>query len=219
MRTIAVSPSAPLWPDGDPRPMVRPGADRAATRSGRTAVERSGRWPRPGQQLSDEAVVRTLYEEHGRSLLAYATRLTGDRTAAEDVVQETLVRAWRHASTLTEERGSVRGWLLTVARNIVTDRARARAARPTEVAESPATPPIERDHSETVVDTMVVLDALDQVSPEHRDVLVEIYYRGRSVTEAATVLGIPPGTVKSRTYYALRALRAAIGGPEPEVAR
>jgi RNA polymerase sigma-70 factor (ECF subfamily) len=182
-------------------------------------VERSGRWPRPGQQLSDEAVVRTLYEEHGRSLLAYATRLTGDRAAAEDVVQETLVRAWRHASTLTEERGSVRGWLLTVARNIVTDRARARAARPTEVAESPATPPIERDHSESVVDTMVVLDALDQVSPEHRDVLVEIYYRGRSVTEAATVLGIPPGTVKSRTYYALRALRAAIGGPEPEVAR
>lgn len=182
-------------------------------------MEGSGRWPRPGQQLSDEAVVRTLYEEHGRSLLAYATRLTGDRAAAEDVVQETLVRAWRHASTLTEERGSVRGWLLTVARNIVTDRARARAARPAEVAESPASPPIERDHSDTVVDTMVVLDALDQVSPEHRDVLVEIYYRGRSVTEAARVLGIPPGTVKSRTYYALRALRAAIGGPEPEVAR
>ncbi len=182
-------------------------------------MEGSGRWPRPGQQLSDEAVVRTLYEEHGRSLLAYATRLTGDRAAAEDVVQETLVRAWRHASTLTEDRGSVRGWLLTVARNIVTDRARARAARPAEVAESPTSPPIERDHSDTVVDTMVVLDALDQVSPEHRDVLVEIYYRGRSVTEAARVLGIPPGTVKSRTYYALRALRAAIGGPEPEVAR
>jgi RNA polymerase sigma-70 factor (ECF subfamily) len=180
-------------------------------------VARTGR--RPGPPTNDEAIVRSLYEQHGRSLLAYATRLTGDRAAAEDVVQETLVRAWKHAATLSEERGSVRGWLLTVARNIVTDRARAKAARPQEVAESPATPPIERDHSQTVVDTMVVLEALDRVSPEHRDVLVELYYRGRSVNEAATALGIPPGTVKSRSYYALRALKAAIGGAEPEVAR
>lgn len=167
----------------------------------------------------DEAIVRALYEEHGRSLLAYATRLTNDRAAAEDVVQETLVRAWKHADKLVESRGSVRGWLLTVARNIITDRARAKAVRPAEVAESPATPPIERDHSDTVVDTMVVTDALDKVSGEHRDVLVELYYRGRSVAEAAAELGIPPGTVKSRSYYALRALRAAIGGPEKEVAR
>ncbi len=180
-------------------------------------MARTGR--RPGPPTNDEAIVRSLYEQHGRSLLAYATRLTGDRAAAEDVVQETLVRAWKHAATLSEERGSVRGWLLTVARNIVTDRARAKAARPQEVAESPATPPIERDHSQTVVDTMVVLEALDRVSPEHRDVLVELYYRGRSVNEAATALGIPPGTVKSRSYYALRALKAAIGGAEPEVAR
>ncbi|HZO63531.1 MAG: sigma-70 family RNA polymerase sigma factor [Kribbellaceae bacterium] len=180
-------------------------------------MARTGR--RPGPPTNDEAIVRSLYEQHGRSLLAYATRLTGDRAAAEDVVQETLVRAWKHAATLSEERGSVRGWLLTVARNIVTDRARAKAARPQEVAESPATPPIERDHSQSVVDTMVVLEALDRVSPEHRDVLVELYYRGHSVNEAATALGIPPGTVKSRSYYALRALKAAIGGAEPEVAR
>jgi RNA polymerase sigma-70 factor, ECF subfamily len=180
-------------------------------------VARTGR--RPGPPTNDEAIVRSLYEQHGRSLLAYATRLTGDRAAAEDVVQETLVRAWKHAATLSEERGSVRGWLLTVARNIVTDRARAKAARPQEVAESPATPPIERDHSQSVVDTMVVLEALGRVSPEHRDVLVELYYRGHSVNEAATALGIPPGTVKSRRYYALRALKAAIGGAEPEVAR
>ena len=217
MTTVAVLPRAPRWPGAGRTPSLRPVP--SGTHPERNAVDPKSRWPRPGPQLSDEAVVRALYEEHGRSLLAYATRLTGDRAAAEDVVQETLVRAWRHASTLTEERGSVRGWLLTVARNIVTDKARARAARPTEVAESPATPPVERDHSEAVVDSMVVLDALDKVSPEHRDVLVEIYYRGRSVAEAATVLGIPPGTVKSRSYYALRALRAAIGGSEPEVAR
>jgi RNA polymerase sigma-70 factor, ECF subfamily len=166
---------------------------------------------RASEPPSDEALIRTLYQEHGRSLLAYATRLTGDRMAAEDVVQETLLRAWKHASAMLNEKGSVRGWLLTVARNIITDRARARAARPTEVAESPATPPVERDHSQGVVDTMAVLGALDKLSPEHREVLVELYYRDRTVAETAEVLGVPPGTVKSRSYYALRALRGVLG--------
>lgn len=167
------------------------------------------------QADADEALVRSLYEEHGRALLAYATRLTGDRAAAEDVVQETLVRAWKHPEVLVNGKGSIRGWLLTVARNIVTDRARARAARPVEVAESPATPPIEKDHADSVVDSMVVMEALDQLSGHHRDVLVELYFRGRSVTEAADALGIPPGTVKSRSHHALRALREVFGAGAP----
>lgn len=167
------------------------------------------------QADADEALVRSLYEEHGRALLAYATRLTGDRAAAEDVVQETLVRAWKHPEVLVNGKGSIRGWLLTVARNIVTDRARARAVRPVEVAESPATPPIEKDHADSVVDSMVVMEALDQLSGHHRDVLVELYFRGRSVTEAAAVLGIPPGTVKSRSHHALRALREVFGTGVP----
>ncbi|AIJ24854.1 transmembrane anti-sigma factor [Amycolatopsis methanolica 239] len=80
--------------------------------------------------VADEALIRTLYEEHGRALLAYAHRLTGDHAAAEDAVQETLVWAWRHPDTLVNGKGSVRGWLLTVVRNIVADRFRAKAARP-----------------------------------------------------------------------------------------
>ena len=168
------------------------------------------------RESSDEALIRTLYQEHARSLLAYATRLTGDRAAAEDVVQETLIRAWKHAGAMVEERGSVRGWLLTVARNIITDRVRAKAARPQEVAESPATPPIARDHAQGVVDSMTVLGALDRLSPEHREVLVEMYYRGRTVQETAAALGVPPGTVKSRSYYALRAMRAVISGGRME---
>jgi len=60
------------------------------------------------------------------------------------------------------------------------------------------------------------MEALDRVSPEHREVLVELYYRGRSMAETAKELGVPPGTVKSRSYYALRALRAVMGGPDME---
>ncbi|RSS58444.1 sigma-70 family RNA polymerase sigma factor [Streptomyces sp. WAC01280] len=164
-------------------------------------------WPRRGRGLGDEVLIRSVYEEHGGALLAYATRLTGDRATAEDVVQETLIRAWRHAEVLVNGKGSVRGWLLTVARNIVTDRYRAKAARPAEIAESPATPAVEEDHADAVVDAMVVLGALDRLTPEHREVLTELYYRERSVAEAADSLGIPAGTVKSRSHYALKALR------------
>ncbi|MEU9954850.1 sigma-70 family RNA polymerase sigma factor [Streptomyces sp. NPDC050982] len=159
------------------------------------------------QATSHEALIRTLYAEHGKALLAYATRLTGDRASAEDVVQETLIRAWRHPEVIANPQGSLRGWLLTVARNIVTDRYRAKAARPNEVAETETVTPVHRDHSEEVVDSVVMMDALNQLKPEHRDVLVEIYYRGRTASEAAGRLGIPEGTVKSRAHHALKALR------------
>ncbi|MEU6603373.1 sigma-70 family RNA polymerase sigma factor [Streptomyces flaveolus] len=138
---------------------------------------------------------------------AYATRLTGDRLAAEDVVQETLIRAWRHPEVVANPQGSLRGGLMTVARNIVTDRFRARAARPAEVAETESTVAVERDHADAVVDSVVLMDALDRLKPERREVLVEIYYRGRTASGAAGLLGIPEGTVKSRTHHAPKALR------------
>jgi RNA polymerase sigma-70 factor, ECF subfamily len=159
------------------------------------------------ERAVDEALVHAVYAEHGRALLAYATRLMGDRAAAEDIVQETLIRAWRHPEVMTNGRGSTRGWLLTVARNLVTDRMRARAARPKEVPEDPALPPVERDHADQVVASVTVLQAMDGLSEDHRGVLEELYFNGRSLAEAATALGIPAGTVKSRSYYALRALR------------
>jgi RNA polymerase sigma-70 factor (ECF subfamily) len=155
-------------------------------------------------------LVRAIYQEHGRALIAYATRLTGDRAAAEDVVQETLIRAWRHPEVLTNGRGSTRGWLLTVTRNLVTDRVRARAARPQEVSEMPDSPPVERDHADRVVASVTVLAALEGLSDDHRGVLDQIYFQGRSLGEAASALGIPAGTVKSRSYYALRALRETL---------
>jgi RNA polymerase sigma-70 factor (ECF subfamily) len=159
------------------------------------------------REVADEALVRSLFAEHGRAMLAYATQLTRDRAAAEDVVQETLVRAWRHPDSLVNGKGSVRGWLLTVVRNIVTDQIRARNVRATEVGEGPIDAAVTDDHAEDVVNAMVVVDALSRLSAEHRAVLAQIYLLGSTVAEAAEALGIPPGTVKSRTYYALRLLR------------
>lgn len=143
-------------------------------------------------------------------MLAYATRLLGDRAAAEDVVQEALVRAWRNPQVLTNGKGSTRGWLLTVVRNLVIDRMRARSARPVEVPESPEQPAVERDHADAVATAVTVRAAMDMLSDDHRGVLEQLYFHGRSLAEAAAALGVPPGTVKSRSYYALRALRRAI---------
>jgi RNA polymerase sigma-70 factor (ECF subfamily) len=160
---------------------------------------------------ADEELLRVLWEEHGGPLLAYATRLTdGDRQRAEDIVQETLLRAWRHPEALTADRGSARPWLCTVARNLAVDAHRARKARPREVGPDALTVVAVADEADRVLEAWIVSDALRSLSPDHREVLVETYYRGKSVAEAAAALGVPPGTVKSRTYYALRALRLAL---------
>jgi RNA polymerase sigma-70 factor, ECF subfamily len=143
-------------------------------------------------------------------MLAYATRLLGDRAAAEDVVQEALVRAWRNPDVLTNGKGSTRGWLLTVVRNLVIDRVRARQARPAEVSEDPDAQPAVRDHAELVAAAVTVREALDGLSEEHRAVLDQLYLQDRTLGEAAQALGVPTGTVKSRSFYALRALRATM---------
>jgi RNA polymerase sigma-70 factor (ECF subfamily) len=170
----------------------------------------------PRREVADEALVRSLFQEHGRAMLAYATHLTRDRAIAEDVVQEALVRAWRHPDSLNNSKGSVRGWLLTVVRNIITDQIRARNRRAPEVPEAAVDAAIEDDHAEQVVNSVVVINALSRLSDEHREVLEQIYLLGSTVAEAAKALRIPPGTVKSRSHYALRALRAAHAeGPRP----
>src|SRR3954453_1101745 len=160
---------------------------------------------------AEDSALRALYEQHAAPLLAYAVRLSGgDRGRAEDIVQETLLRAWRHPQALDPERGPVRSWLFTVARNVAVDAPRARKARPHEVSDEALAFLPGADEIEQALDPWLVADALAALSPDHRAVIVETYYRGRSVAEAAAVLGVPPGTVKSRTFYALRALRLSL---------
>jgi RNA polymerase sigma-70 factor (ECF subfamily) len=166
---------------------------------------------------TDEQRLRALYEQYAGPLFGYVLRqVHGDRQAAEDIVQETLLRAWTHPDALDPDRGSVRAWLFAVARNLVIDAVRARHARPREVGEdrlgedwAGSVPDPADDAFDQTLDALQLAEALDALSDEHRAVIVETYYRGASVAEAAKVLGVPPGTVKSRTYYALRALRSA----------
>jgi RNA polymerase sigma-70 factor (ECF subfamily) len=162
-------------------------------------------------ETSREVVMERLHAEHLPDLRSYCLRLTGhDVARAEDVVQETLLRAWVNASTLDDLHGSVRGWLRRVARNIVIDEWRTpRAQRELPVEDVPEREE-QRGHVDELLLSWVVADALTQLSQPHREVLLECYYRGASVAEAARRLGIPPGTVKSRTHYALRALRLVL---------
>jgi len=162
-------------------------------------------------EVLDESALRLLYAEHSGPVLAYLLRLTRDRARAEDLLQETMLRAWRRPSVFEPGRGSVRAWLCTVARNLVVDDARARAARPneTELTDYTEGPDDGDDPYEDTLRAWEVADALAALSAEHRAVLIEVYYRRATVAEAASSLGIPPGTVKSRTFYALRALRLA----------
>lgn len=156
-------------------------------------------------------LMRQLHDEHAAALFAHCLRLTGqDRARAEDVAQETLLRAWRNLSVLDTSTGQVRAWLFTVARNLVVDEWRSRRGRrELSVAEVPESGQAE-DRTDRLLQAWVVAEAVTRLSPEHRGVLLECYYRGASVAEAARRLSIPEGTVKSRTHYALRALRLAL---------
>ena len=161
----------------------------------------------------EDTLVKMLYEEHAGPLLMFVLRLTGgDRQRAEDIVQETLLRAWRNAHRLgAQGQQSLRPWLVTVARRIAIDDHRSASARPTETYDRELESfPSTSDETDRVLQSMTVSDALRELSQSHREILIETYFRGRTVPEAAEKLNLPLGTAKSRVYYALRALRTAL---------
>jgi RNA polymerase sigma-70 factor (ECF subfamily) len=158
-----------------------------------------------------DAAFGGLYAEHGPALLRLATALTGgDRGRAEDLVQETMLRAWTHRASLDIQRRSPRAWLITVAQRLAVDAHRARRARPAEVELDEHLVLAGGQQADAGIDEVGVRAAIAALPGTQRQVLAEVYYRDRSVAETARILQIPPGTVKSRTFDALRALRRAL---------
>ncbi|MEV4561372.1 sigma-70 family RNA polymerase sigma factor [Kitasatospora sp. NPDC049285] len=164
------------------------------------------------RQTLDQDTLAELYRLHAPYLLRALLRLTsGDRGKAEDILQETFVRAWQHPEAISRGPEFARPWLFTVARRIAIDHFRMQAARAQEVADdAPEERTAGHDPYEEVLASHDLRRALAELPDHQRQVLEELHLRDRSVADAAAVLGVPAGTVKSRHFYALRALRPVL---------
>lgn len=158
---------------------------------------------------ADAERLSALYDAHAGPVWRYVVHLTGDRAGADDVVQETLLRAWRTPRILQQDPATTRSWMFTVARHLVIDEARsARRRREVGVADVPER--ATADATDALFEAILIEEALAQLSADHRAVVIRAYFGGLSVAEMSTTLEIPEGTVKSRLHYGLRALRLAL---------
>jgi len=164
------------------------------------------------ETASDAERLRALYDAHAAPMRRYVISLTGDASGAEDVVQETLLRAWRTPRILADDPARTRAWMLTVARRIVIDEARSARRRHEETTEELPEPAVsaEVDEIDRLFEAILIEEALASLTREHRAAIVKVYYGGASVAQAAADLDVPEGTVKSRLHYGLRALRLAL---------
>lgn len=154
-------------------------------------------------------LLRSLHGAHAPALWRFVTGLTKDRALAEDVVQETLIRAWKHPAVLERTEPAVRAWLFTVARNLVIDEWRSARQRHEKGADRlPET--AAADPTDRILDAWLIADALAGLSAAHREVILHSYYQRETTAEIAQSLQIAEGTVKSRLHYAVRAMRLAL---------
>ncbi len=159
---------------------------------------------RTGQ--GDSAAFDQLYRRFGDAVFRRALRQLRDRTRAEDATQETFAAVWRSASTYKPERGPGAPWLFTVARNAVVNQMRARVPLPVEPPDSIADEPGPSEQAEAATESARVQRAVAQLSAEQRTVIELAYWKELSQSEIAEELGIPLGTVKTRTRRALARL-------------
>jgi RNA polymerase sigma-70 factor (ECF subfamily) len=175
-----------------------------------TLVERLPR-DRSGDEL------RELYRRYAGELFGFAASALGDRGQAEEVVQDVFAQLWRHAGEYDQRRASVRTWLYAIARNRIVDAHRRAAARPKQAEEDSLDSAAEIDAAlDQAVLRWQITAALARLSPAHREVIRLAHYGGLTMREISDRIGIPLGTVKSRTSYALRSLRLILDEMEVE---
>jgi RNA polymerase sigma-70 factor, ECF subfamily len=163
----------------------------------------------------DETGIRAAYSAHAGEMFGFAVRSLNDRGLAEEAVQETFVRAWRFGDRFDPQLGTMRTWLFAILRHVVIDIARSRAIVPPpasdEVIQRVAEGmPASEDQFDHALIAWQIEEALRRIGDAHRRVILETYFHRRPYAEVAADLGVPEGTVKSRVYYALRALRLAL---------
>jgi RNA polymerase sigma-70 factor (ECF subfamily) len=173
----------------------------------------------PGPEDFDaaaEARLEALVYEHRYAVFALAVRLTcGDVGWAEDIVQETFLRAWRRWEHMTPEHGSVRGWLMRVAHNLVMDGYRSARTRRGEVPLDEAGEVALPEPADQILSAYLVREALRRLPDAHRRALQATYLSDQTAAQAARQLNVPVGTVKSRVFYGLRMLRSVMDVAAP----
>jgi RNA polymerase sigma-70 factor (ECF subfamily) len=160
----------------------------------------------------DAGAFEELYHRYSRPVFGLALRRLGDRMRAEDAVQETFAAVWRSARTYRPERGAGAPWLYAVARNAIVDRSRSRSEPPGEPPDLPSSDPGPEERAEASYTSWRVHRALEELPMNERDVIELAYYGGLSQSEVANFLGIPLGTVKTRTRAGLGRLSDLLEG-------
>jgi RNA polymerase sigma-70 factor, ECF subfamily len=161
-------------------------------------------------QSGDERALSELYDRYASLIYGTGVRYLGDRTLAEDLVQDVFTAVWRGAAGFDPSRASFATWVYRIARNRATDLIRRRRARVRTIGEASHPEPGEEDPAGELSRSFDVASALSRLSPTHREVLVLAYFRGLSQSEISRQTNTPLGTVKSRTTAALRALRESM---------
>jgi RNA polymerase sigma-70 factor, ECF subfamily len=156
--------------------------------------------------------VGALYDLHGPELFRFAYRILQDRNRAEEAVQDTFVRAWRHADRFDDRIASVRTWLFSIAHNVCIDAIRARNSRPpiSDPDADRSDPTTSEPTLEAAMDSWLVEEALRRIRDDQRVAIVETYLRGRTYAEVSAATGTNEATLRSRVFYGLKALRVAL---------
>lgn len=153
--------------------------------------------------------VEELYHRYAGRLYRTGTQLLGDAGLAEELVQECFVRLWRTAGRFDLTRGTVAAYLFVIARSIAADLRKRPSSRPLMPVEDAQVPP-QSDSADRIVETLMVRDAMESLSPAHRQVLMLVNEEGLTQNQIAERLDLPLGTVKTRLFHGLRALRTAL---------
>ena len=155
------------------------------------------------------APVAKLYRRYGKRLYRFGVQQLGNEGLAEEMVQETFVRLWRTAGRFDADKASVGTYLYVIARSVAADIRKRPSSRPLQPVEEADVPP-QADSVDEIIDSMIVREAIDTLGPAHADVIRLAQEEGLTQSQIAVRLGLPLGTVKTRTFHGMRALRTAL---------